>query len=621
MHNQWSEITALLRQWRRSGTLAPVDEALALFLYRHDPSASPLLYLLSALLSRHSANGHIGLEIDTLPATGHDLFPRTFDIAETPQNHISPGEFLENCAPEELLAALRHPIATRDMGSAPLVCVAENPTVLYLRRLYNAQEGLRRHLQDMLALTAPEENGFPAIHTVRNSLFPKDRPLQDRQMIASLLPLLHRLTIITGGPGTGKTTTIQKLIAVANAAGYQRIMVAAPTGKAANRLEETFRGAVETVPEAVRRALPERVQTIHRLLGISPHHSRRRYTTTNPLPVDLLVIDEASMVNLELMERVLEALPAHGRLVLVGDPDQLAAVEAGAVLADLCNGVTERGYSRETIAQLVSLSGDETISDFLNPASTPLAQTQIELQESFRFHKESAFGMLAAAIRQGDEERVIELLADQHSDLRCIPRQEPFHDQIKNVAARGYADYLSALSSSREPEVVLAALERYRVLTPLRRGLEGSVEINRVMDRAIGGGRLWYHGRPFVVTRNDYYTGLMNGDTGIVLRENGELYAYVATGDDSVMKQFALVQLPPVESAWALTIHKAQGSEFDEVLLVVPQQISPVLSRELMYTGITRARSQVTILEGSRITLLKAIQRRVIRQGGLARGW
>lgn len=629
MPKQWSDIRPLLRRWRNSGMLAPMDEALALFLQRHDPSAPPLLYLLAALVSRHSANGHIGLEIDTLPETGHDLFPQPFDdifVDDIPHDdeHRHPrtiGEFLEGCSREELYAALRHPITAVDSPAAPLVWVGRDPAVLYLRRLYNAQESLRQRLGEMLAPTLPEETAVPPVHNIRSMLFPETPPGSNRQMLATLLPLIHRLTIITGGPGTGKTTTILKLIAIASAAGHRRIMVATPTGKAANRLEETFRNAAKIVPEEILATLPERVQTIHRLLGISPHHAHPRYTADNPLPVDILVIDEASMVNLELMTRVLDALPATGRLVLVGDPDQLAAVESGAVLSDLCRAVTEHGYSQETVTQLRALSGSALVSEFLNPYSSPLAQTQIELRESYRFREDSAFGSLATAIRQGNEDRVQSLLSDEHSDLRCIPREDPFHEQIQRVATAGYQAYLSARSSSSAAEQAFAQLERYRILTPLRRGLEGSVEINRVMDRAVGGGRTWYHGRPFVITRNDYYTGLMNGDTGIIWREHGELYAYVASGDSEAMKRFALVQLPPLESAWALTIHKAQGSEFDEVLLVVPQHVSPVLSRELMYTGVTRARSRVTILEGSRITLLKAIQRRVLRQGGLAQGW
>ncbi len=476
------------------------------------------------------------------------------------------------------------------------------------------------------------------------------------QRVAAAVAVTRRCTVISGGPGTGKTTTVVKVLALllAQQPGL-RIALAAPTGKAAARLTESVgagkqRIGAEAIGADLVDRIPEQAQTIHRLLGFGFRGAGGsgggaggafRHDATNPLPLDCLVVDEASMVDLPLMARLLAALPEAARLVLLGDRDQLASVEAGNVLGD----ITGRGQPiRYGMAQIELLStlgaaSAEALtavgaaaqasapvpSPAPAPAAAPPAAAVALLRRSWRFGEDSGIGALACALNSGDAESAVDLLVPgRHADLaRIQPHPHSLHPDCIDWAIERFAPVLDAV----EPGGALDRLEGARVLAALHRGPFGVEALNaRIAARLRELGRAEpgevYHGMPVMVTANDYEVDLYNGDVGLLWRaDDGRLRAYFRASDGS-LRALSVRQLPTHVSAYALTVHKSQGSEFDQVLLVLPPEPHPLVSRELVYTGVTRARRQVT-LHATDNVLRHACRARVRRGSALAErlGW
>lgn len=423
------------------------------------------------------------------------------------------------------------------------------------------------------------------------------------QRAAAHLALSRRLAVITGGPGTGKTTTVAKILATMLALSglalsgdaQPRIRLAAPTGKAAARLGESIRGAkarllAEGIPAALVARIPEDASTLHRLLGTRPDTRRPRHHAGNPLALDTLVIDEASMIDVPLMARVVDALPAHARLVLLGDRDQLASVEAGAVLGDIC-------------------AGARTVADGGSVAT---------LVTSHRFRGDSGIGALARAINAGDASATLAALGadDATAQVSGTPAQV-----IDALVARAVAAWRAYLATT---DVIEANRQfgTFRVLCALRDGTFGVSGLNARIESGLADAGLinprdrFYRGRPLLVTANDYGIQLFNGDIGLAWPgDDGRLRAcFVAA--DGTLRSFPLNRLPAHETAFAMTVHKSQGSEFDEVAMVLPDHDTPVLTRELVYTGVTRAR-QKAVIYGDTALLAGAVQRQVARTSGL----
>ena len=473
-----------------------------------------------------------------------------------------------------------------------------------------------------------------------------------------------RFTLITGGPGTGKTTTVVRLLALLQEAAMAtgeplRLSLAAPTGKAAARLTESIGAQVQSLAldERVREQIPTLVTTLHRLLGSRPGSRHFRHDAANPLPLDVLVVDEASMIDLEMMASLLDALPAHARLILLGDKDQLASVEAGAVLGDLCREAESGGYSEATRAWLESQTGERLEDPVLVPGDKALAQHIVMLRHSRRFGSGSGIGRLARAVNLGDAQSARATLATGAHDLyvlRLSGEQDRALERLLiegqgggEPRPQGYAHYLQVMLAERPaPDAdsqvwdrwagrVLAAFDQFQLLCAVRKGAWGVEALNeRIAEALVKRGLLeqshgWYEGRPVLVTRNDYSLGLMNGDIGIALRlpeppefpgaPVREVLRVVFPRNDGsgALRHILPSRLSAVETVFAMTVHKSQGSEFAHCALILPDSLNPVLTKELVYTGITRARHWFSLVESRAGIFEQAVQRCVTRRSGL----
>lgn len=469
-------------------------------------------------------------------------------------------------------------------GSFPLLLDGDGR--LYLHRHYDQERRLAGHL---VAL-----GSAPAAVPVQAA---------DREALIAQA-LARRLTVISGGPGTGKTTTVVALLGalLAQAPGL-RIGLAAPTGKAAARLQEAIEARAASLPEAVQARLPRRASTLHRLLG-QDAQGRFRHHAARPLPLDVLVIDEASMLDLALATRVCDALPAQARLLLLGDRDQLAAVESGAVFAELAG----------------------------LPAHHPLRACVVHFERQYRFAADSPIARLATAVRSGDATAALAALSSGGADLDWLSLPVQGGDGADGVPldalVAGYQRYWDALAEAPAPDRLFAALADFRVLCALRSGPWGSEQLSaRLAARAralldapepAGVAAAWFRGRPVMITRNDPVLQLFNGDIGITLPDpasGGELRVCFPAADGS-WRWIAPLRLPPHETAFAISVHKSQGSEFQRVAVVLPPQPSPVLTRELLYTAVTRARSGLCLV-AAEARLREAVATATRRDSGL----
>ncbi len=700
----------LLARWAERDWLRPLDAAFADFLWAEAPDAPPLLILAAALASHQLGRGHACLDLEATlrdPAFALSLPPEGADGPDDPSD-LRPAEVLNGLSLSDWLAALLHPdLVGTGAGATPLVLAGPR---LYLRRYWEYEQAVSAGIRTRLARSATQKQVLPldALRQTLDVLFPPTTIRPDWQKLACALTAPSAFSIITGGPGTGKTTTVVRLLALLQALAMAelnpgkpprplRIRLAAPTGKAAARLNESIAGAVASLPlarlangEAVRATIPVIVTTLHRLLGSRPDTRHLRHHAGNPLVLDVLVIDEASMIDLEMMAAVLAALPPSARLILLGDKDQLASVEAGAVLGQLCQRAGGGHYTPDSRDWLTAATGERCDPDLIDPAGTPLDQAIVMLRHSHRFAADSGIGQLAQAVNAGDSAAVLKIWSHDHPDLALIAvdtSEEPgFRSLIRDgrIAAAGptpppgvpsailptlpplasaslietpaatrepppfpprvgYRHYLTILHQDRPApdadtaafdawaSTVLKAQGQFQLLCALRRGPWGVEGLNQGIAQFLQEAKLieatrgWYLGRPVLVTRNDYGLGLMNGDMGVTLAYPGNpgqaeilRVAFPAGDGQDGIKWVLPSRLQAVETVYALTVHKSQGSEFTHVALVLPENPSPILTRELLYTGITRARNYLTLVRpGGEEVLTQAVRRRVLRASGL----
>ena len=549
--------TPLLDAAWRTGALRTIDHALAQSLRRLDPATPDAVLAAAALASLAVAHGHAAFDLaapDTLLGDGHGI---PWPDAAAWRRALEVSRWVATPATGDEPAAPGHPLVIEVAPGAP--------ALLYLRRYREYERRVADGLQ-RLARSASAAGG---------------------------------VDLVTGGPGTGKTTAIARtLVALVEAARQDgrndpRIALAAPTGRAAERMAESVRGALallagEGTDAGVLDALPTTGSTLHRLLGTIPDSPRFRHDADNPLPFDVVVVDEASMIDLPLMAKLLDAVPDGARLVLLGDPDQLPSVEAGDVLSAIIRGADADG------------------------GCLPARRTH--LTRAWRQDDALQLAPLAGAVRDGQADAALSLL--RGGTLSGVHFHEDMADPLRDHGERLLAHW-RALADAATPAEALAMASRLRLLTAVRDGPQGARTLNRRIEGMLGGAG-HFHGRLLMITENSYRHRLFNGDIGICFRDGaGAVLAWFPGDSPGSPRPFHPAALPAHDSAFAMTVHKAQGSEFDEAWLLLPAHDSRVLSRELVYTGMTRARRTLHVAADAGV-LATALARHAGRWSGLA---
>ncbi|MEH6357086.1 MAG: exodeoxyribonuclease V subunit alpha [Marinobacter sp.] len=738
---------ALLEQlnaWQQAGWIRPLDVRFAQLIRdlsdEQGKAPAPLALLLAALVSHQVGRGHVCVDLATLMADAATTLslPPEEPTAASSQNKASrassdkelftdptntdpgqtrPSDLLAQVSVPECLAVLNDALAVSDGShTTPLVL---SGTRLYLRRFWRYEQHIAAGIQQRLALPSPLADPLsPAAATLSQALDVLFKPQGalnsqnpqssvDYQKLACALAARNRFAVITGGPGTGKTTTVVNLLAALQSVAGEspereggsgkkgkkyRIRLAAPTGKAAARLNESIGGAVSRLPlaqlpgQVALADIPTKVTTLHRLLGSRPDTRKFRHNRDNPLLVDILVIDEASMVDLDMMASVFDALPANAQLVLLGDKDQLASVDAGAVLGELCQRAPNGHYLPATVQWLKAIAGTDIPAILQDSNGQPLDQAVAMLRKSYRFAEGSGIRHLAEAVntntlntdtlqqaRDATFEDVVWLNGrskkpslESTQALICghavSGSQQAFNNNGEGrmdgngqplPPPVGYRRYLTLMQNhnldsnstigqwDQLAKSVLQAFSDFQILCALRRGPWGVEGLNDLIahhllaqgliPRAEG----WYAGRPVLVTGNDYNLGLMNGDVGITFSVASDVGAVTNPQSDDKKTQTVLrvafptsdgsgdirwispSRLQQLETVYAMTVHKSQGSEFNHTCLILPDRVSPVLTRELIYTGITRARNWFSLITGDASVFSESVGQRVVRASGL----
>ncbi|MFC5951124.1 exodeoxyribonuclease V subunit alpha [Pseudonocardia lutea] len=622
--------SGLLGAFNVAGVLSAADVHVATRLGRlgGDPRGEPEEVLLAvALTVRAIRNGSVCVDLAEVAHTVLGEGEESVDVSALPWPEPQAWRAAVERSP--LVAGGADAAAGRPLRMIP---VAGGRGLLYLDRYWAEEELVRRELRERAAAEQPEADA-DRLRAALARLF--DRPAgadaprgTDLQRLAAAVAALRRVTVLAGGPGTGKTTTVARLLALLHdlhEAGGQpsplRVALVAPTGKAAARIGEAVAHHTAELPVEDRaRVGSPSAATIHRLLGRRPGSSSRfRHDRFNRLPHDVVVVDETSMVSLTLMARLLEAVRPDARLVLVGDPDQLASVEAGAVLGDLARAGGRPEPQLDTRLRAVGALAEE---------DPPVVHGVVTLRHTWRF--EGGIAEFAGAVQAGAADAAVALLREGRPDLVFVEsdlevREPAGLEGLRADVVEAAGGLLAAAVAGRTAEA-LDALDRHRLLCAHRRGPYGVTrwgpEVERWLAQARPGfdevepGRPgpWYPGRPLLVTANDYDLGLYNGDTGVVVRQEGALRAVFGRPD--APQSFAPARLGAVQTVHAMTVHRSQGSQFARVTVVLPPPDSPLLTRELLYTAVTRARTAVRVV-GSEDAVRAAVARPVSRASGL----
>lgn len=509
---------------------------------------------------------------------------------------------------------------------------------LYFYRAWQDEYRIAQYIKNTLKKHRTLAFSYDEIHQKLEKYFPEKQEKTDWQKVAVATAIKSPFSIITGGPGTGKTTTVTRLLLVLQELFDCKlhIKLVAPTGKAASRLEESIKNALGfmqekmNVSDSLFNAIPQKASTLHSLLGVNAFNDYTRYNSHNPLQLDVLVVDETSMIDLPMMAKLINALKPETRLILLGDQAQLASVEAGAVLGELAQFVNQP-YSHEQATYLQATTGYKVEG---SDCSNPIRDCLCHLTESRRFDKDSGIGKLSEFIQKGKADDSLELFDHYPQELHfnALNDESNAVNQVVKSAVENYRTFLKMLDDLRKQkidpnakneqgisyaEAIQAQFNSVRFLTALRNNNLGVENLNKEIALALREEKLlwfrneqdWYIGKPIMITENDHNVRLYNGDIGLCLA-NGKVWF----GNREVLTN----RIPAHEPAFMMTIHKSQGSEFKHTVMVLPTEVNPVLSRELVFTGVTRAKKELTVFADEKIWKT-AIRQTVKRQSGLGK--
>ncbi|VFP88644.1 exodeoxyribonuclease V subunit alpha [Candidatus Erwinia haradaeae] len=603
-------LSELLYIAQKKGLLHPLDLHFARAISREE---EPLLMLSAALVSRNTREGHVCLLLDKLNSK---IFFSDIHQDLAQMIWISVG------APENIKdILLAHSSVSDGRLVAPLVLDKER---LYLYRMWFNEVVIAKFIQEKNSSCYIDEQ--------------KTRKILDRyfgrnvcnfQKISVAVALTRKIAIISGGPGTGKTTTVTKFLAsfIELSSKPQSIKVVSPTGKSALKLSEALGNAIKELKASdhILRSFPREAVTLHRLLDIIPNSHYCRFCAENPLKIDVLVIDEASMIDLAMMSRLITALPHHARVLFLGDRNQLASIEAGSVFSDFCYHA-ENYYSFARAEQLARLTGCKLSKQIANQNNL-IGDMICVLTKNYRFKRSSGIGQLALAVNNGQVQHTEKILNGKFSDVcRIAIRCKTDYQKLLESCSEGYSAYLSLIHAGAKPYQVLTAFRCFQVLCAVHNGLFGAIELNKYIENMLHQVGLirkdlsvmqeWYIGRPVMIMSNDQDMQLFNGEVGIAMEDCDreiKVWFLLSNGNIAAVKTCFL---PLHDTAFAMTIHKSQGSEFDHAVVILPNQIIPILTRQLVYTAITRAKKKLTIYS-KKLIFESAVRACVSRQSGL----
>lgn len=610
------------------GIIRQLDYQFSRFMWQQSSTQQDLVTLISMLVSHELGKGNVCIDLNALPV---------LDMLE--QNHR-----------DEIIISVTHelnflrrfiqdnPVPEWETRLQNLDCIGRhlplviNNHYLYLNRYWQYEKQLADNIKQKSA-----KKLFSDFSIKLDELFPGDNSL-DWQKVAAAISASQQFSVISGGPGTGKTTTITRILALLIRLYEEQgvapgIKLVAPTGKAAARLNESMGEALKelTLEEKHKALFPAQASTIHRLLKTSRYQSGFVHNKDNPLVLDVLIVDEASMVDLPLMSKLVSALPERAQLILLGDKDQLSSVEAGSVLGDICSFM-DQGYSRKQLAFITAQTGYHLQHNSSAENSNPFADNLCQLKKSYRFDRLSGIGQLANAVNSGNVDQALKILNTSLNDIEYIPsdslnsivtaKSEAAH--LVSFTASPYRAYIQQIKNNAQPAQVIQTFNEFRLLCATRNGERGVKEMNRRIEQQLtqagllekSSDQLWYIGRPVMLSRNNYELELYNGDIGITMMDDAGGKKVFFEMPDKSIRGISPGRLSECETVYAMTIHKSQGSEFNHVALLFPDEDSPLLARELLYTGITRAKKKLSLFS-SRALLRQAIRRRTARISGL----
>lgn len=554
------------------------------------------VFIASLLLSKATGDGHVCLDLSEVAGKEGSFFIKGLDRYETIR-YPKLKDWID--------ALLSSNVVGRPGEYKPLIL--DDKFRLYMYRYWRYEDILIQELKKRV-LRRKEIPDFSILRRFLNCIFSENNYM-DSQVISSLIPIFSFFCVITGGPGTGKTSAVVKILSLLIAVyKLKKIFLSAPTGKASARLKQAVSYLKQElkIDSPIKDIIPTDSFTIHRMLGYMPSSSSFLYNSENKLSADVVVVDEASMVDLPLMSKLMQALPEDATLIILGDKDQLSSVEPGSVLGDICAGAT--GFP-------------SFIKDKYNWKGR-LDDCIVEFKKSYRFDERSGIYLLSQAINKGEKEKVIDILINKtYSDIsfKKLPKPEALKKCLEKIVLREYSSYLK----TKDPYEAIMRFESFRILCPIRWGNYGVRHINSLVEQIlqehllIYPNNVWYPGRPILITENSYELGLFNGDIGIIMEDpdSGDIRAFFIDPDGNIRK-FLPIRLPAHETVFAMTVHKSQGSEFDNILFILPDIYAPVITRELIYTAVTRAKKFVEIW-GTLNVIEKGVDSKLKRSSGL----